>query len=323
MRKWIINLVLTVLVVLLLISQHIPQHLVVETRLKTEEHLAPRIWVSMGLCFGQNAIILGKTNFPYNEAAVRSILLWHKLTNATVAITIVHNNKYTSDSLKKYAQELEDLGASVVVHHEDVLHCVLTSQIVRLVNVHLHDDIEPDDVVITADVDAFIMNPALLKPLDHHNVSAWVWRYGLSLSSGFTFAMSFVGARSRTWKEMVRYDGSVSGMMNHYRELITPESSWGWDQAILTFSLLQSGVCSLEEKSKLWRLFQLEPHQFNDSLQCWHGAEAEYEDCNKNRVKSGDKCLWWHFYPSETVENLRLKYQEIIKHRNITFQQSD
>ena len=150
----------------------------------------------IGLCFGQNAIILGKTNFPYNEAAVRSILLWHKLTNATVAITIVHNNKYTSDSLKKYAQELEDLGASVVVHHEDVLHCVLTSQIVRLVNVHLHDDIEPDDVVITADVDAFIMNPALLKPLDHHNVSAWVWRYGLSLSSGFTFAMSFVGKSS-------------------------------------------------------------------------------------------------------------------------------
>ena len=49
---------------------------------------------------------------------------------------------------------------------------------------------------------------------------------------------------------MVRYDGSLSGMMNHYRELITPESSWGWDQAILTFSLLQSGVCSLEEKSK-------------------------------------------------------------------------
>ena len=214
-------------------------------------------------------------------------MLWHKLTNATVAITIVHNNKYTSDSLKKYAQELEDLGASVVVHHEDVLHCVLTSQIVRLVNVHLHDDIEPDDVVITADVDAFIMNPALLKPLDHHNVSAWVWRYGLSLSSGFTFAMSFVGkssvpliyvnskylqiisgARSRTWKEMVRYDGSLSGMMNHYRELITPESSWGWDQAILTYSLLQSGVCSLEEKSK-GRFQKIMKKQLEFSINCW------------------------------------------------------
>ena len=48
--------------------------------------------------------------------------------------------------------------------------------------------------MITADVDAFIMTPDILKPL-RKDVSVWIWRYELSYVNGYTFMMPFIGAR--------------------------------------------------------------------------------------------------------------------------------
>ena len=71
--------------------------------------------------------------------------------------------------------------------------CVLSSQLVRLVAHHYHPDIQDDDIIITADVDAFIMSPDILLPLLHHKVDVWVWQYELSQAEDWTFAMSFIG----------------------------------------------------------------------------------------------------------------------------------
>ena len=57
---------------------------------------------------------------------------------------------------------------------------------------------------------------------------------------------------------------------------------------------------------------------FDDGKTCWHGSGI-YEDCNnvlwsRNlfiRYK-GNNCKWWHFYPSETYADLRVKFQEIM-----------
>ena len=38
----------------------------------------------------------GKDEFPYSEAALRSVQLWHKLTNATVVMQLVHNSSLPS-----------------------------------------------------------------------------------------------------------------------------------------------------------------------------------------------------------------------------------
>ena len=73
------------------------------------------------------------------------------------------------------------------------LHCVLSSQLVRLVTHHYHPIIEDDDIIITADVDAFIMTPDILLPLIQHQVEVWVWQYDLSQAEEWTFAMSFIG----------------------------------------------------------------------------------------------------------------------------------
>ena len=58
---------------------------------------------------------------------------------------------------------------------------------------HYHPDIQDDDIIITADVDAFIMSSDILIPLLHHKVDVWVWQYELSQAEDWTFAMSFIG----------------------------------------------------------------------------------------------------------------------------------
>merc|ERR1719391_1094414 len=39
--------------------------------------LKRRHWASMSLCWGENAKVFGKANFPYFEAAYYSSMLWH------------------------------------------------------------------------------------------------------------------------------------------------------------------------------------------------------------------------------------------------------
>ena len=54
----------------------------------------------IGLCWGENAHVHGKDNFPYAEAALRSIQLWHKLTDAKVIMQLVHATEKPSQVLK-------------------------------------------------------------------------------------------------------------------------------------------------------------------------------------------------------------------------------
>ena len=70
------------------------------------------------------------------------------------------------------------------------LPCVLTSQLVRLLAFQ-KEFVEEEDVIITADVDAFIMTPEILRPLKK-KVSVWIWRYELTYHMGYTFMMLFI-----------------------------------------------------------------------------------------------------------------------------------
>ena len=60
--------------------------------------------------------------------------------------------------------------------------------------------------MVTADVDAFIMTPDIAKPLLNLKSSGkqvWIYRYELTLGTGYTFMMPFIGARAATWKNML------------------------------------------------------------------------------------------------------------------------
>lgn len=69
--------------------------------------------------------------------------------------------------------------------------------------------VSPSDLVVTADVDAFIMTPDIAKPLIHlkskdgKGKQIWIYRYELTLGTGYTFMMPFIGARAKTWKDIL------------------------------------------------------------------------------------------------------------------------
>ena len=72
----------------------------------------------------------------------------------------------------------------------------LTSQLIRILPQEHHPDIKDNDVIITADVDAFIMTPDILRPLDEFgDKKVWVWQYETTATNQGTFAMSFIGWR--------------------------------------------------------------------------------------------------------------------------------
>ena len=97
----------------------------------------------MGLCWGHNAQVLGKEQFPYQEAALRAVQLWHKLTPATVVLTIAHTGNSSSSgdvsdvdpALLRYADTMRGHGARVALHRVQrgpgQLSCVLSAQLVR------------------------------------------------------------------------------------------------------------------------------------------------------------------------------------------------
>ena len=79
-------------------------------------------------------------------------------------------------------------------------------QVSRLVAAHLHTNIDDNDLVITADVDAFIMTPFILQPLGQfEDKTAWIWQYEHTATTQDTFAMSFIGFMF--WSKLLKGNG--------------------------------------------------------------------------------------------------------------------
>ena len=66
----------------------------------------------------------------------------------------------------------------------------------------------------------------------------WVWRYELSYVNSYTFMMPFIGARSVTWSQMIWYNGSLAGMVSHYKNMMNISDSETWDTDQVQFSQL-------------------------------------------------------------------------------------
>ena len=73
-------------------------------------------------------------HFPYMQAARRSIALWHALTRARVALTIITSQDLElGQELDKFRAELSSLGASVALLRVREPGCVLASQASRYI----------------------------------------------------------------------------------------------------------------------------------------------------------------------------------------------
>ena len=231
-------------------------------------------WITMALCWSGNVELKGKKGFPYKEAVPFSSQLWMKMTPAKVIVQIVYSESEVTSELEHYKNKLEQLGVKVfLVPTPAGLTCVVTSLLIRLL-AYLFPFIQDQDIIVTADVDAFVMTPDIYKPLLLPGRDIWLYRYGMTLDSGCTFMMPFIGIRVKIWKDILAYDAKwdlpmqgllgrgLPKMVDEYKEYINyqgDESGWWIDQAILSHAILKSGICSLPIDNALWQTVNLNP----------------------------------------------------------------
>ena len=197
---------------------------------------------------------------------------------------IVYSEPEISDELKEYKKMLEGYGATVfLVPTGNDIKCVLKSQMIRLLAYHL-PFVQDSDIIVTADVDAFVMTKDIYKPLLLDR-KIWLYRYAFTLGSGSTFMMPFIGITAKTWKDILEYDVSMDqpakgllgnglpAMIENYGQKMnfSDDYTWDIDQHVLSYAILSSGLCSLPTANKLWKELNLTPNLFNDHNTCWHG----------------------------------------------------
>jgi len=172
----------------------------------TENQATPKIWASLGLCWGENFQNYGKQDFPYARAAVYATKLWksQSYNQIDVVITIVLAPGHDEgQELGAYIRELRDAGATVVTQPTLWSNCVQQSQVVRMYS-FLHPFIAEDDIIITADVDTFIIGDSVMKMLSVAS-TVWVGEFVHTASTGGSIPMALVAMTARQWKQSLDF----------------------------------------------------------------------------------------------------------------------
>ena len=140
---------------------------------KNYSKLTGKVWITMSVCWSSNAKVHGKQNFPYKKAVLFSSQLWMKFTPAKVILQVVYSENEISNELKNYKKELENLGVIVyLIKTGSGIKCVLKSQLIRIL-AYLLPFIKSNDIIVTADVDAFIMTLDIYKPFQLSKVKSF------------------------------------------------------------------------------------------------------------------------------------------------------
>jgi hypothetical protein len=51
---------------------------------------APKMWVSMGVCYSETTHLYKKSRYPYAEVTPLAVMLWKMITDAEIIIRIVY-----------------------------------------------------------------------------------------------------------------------------------------------------------------------------------------------------------------------------------------
>ena len=84
---------------------------------------------------------------------------------------------------------MESLGATVKLERAGEMGCVERAQIGRMFAYEDTEVVGAEDVVMAADVDAFVMSAKVTLPLRRRERQIWLYRYELSYYNGYTFMM--------------------------------------------------------------------------------------------------------------------------------------
>ena len=149
------------------------------------------------------------------------------------------------------------------------IKCVLKSQMIRLLT-FTFPFIEDNDIIITSDVDAFIMKREIVNPLLLPDIKIWIFRYMLTYVTGYSFHMVFIAMKKTFWKQILHYDSSLDEpniglignglpkmIFEYGKKMIFDQNTWDIDQQILSHAILESGLCSLPESNNLWKQVNL------------------------------------------------------------------
>eukprot|EP00090_Calanus_glacialis_P028353 TRINITY_DN4555_c0_g1_i6.p1 TRINITY_DN4555_c0_g1~~TRINITY_DN4555_c0_g1_i6.p1 ORF type:complete len:346 (-),score=89.34 TRINITY_DN4555_c0_g1_i6:59-1096(-) len=300
---------------------HLPNHQN-NHKLNPQSSGKPRIWASMGLCYSENARHNGKSNYPYKDVTPLSLLLWrYHLPEVSTIVRIVYTENKLNEMMTAYGEMLERAGAVVEWLEAGDMDCVLKSQLVRIF-AGVHPLVMPDDIVMTVDVNLFVMTPDILHPIvSSPGMIAWVPQYeetaSIPTGRGETFNQNLIAMKAKTWLNITGYKGNLTELVERYKRDLgllaeLGNSTWYYDQLITTHALLSSKICTVPKESGLWKMpgLKFDP-SLADGATCWHGRG--YRDCNKDIHIVYQGCKWWHFFPFQRMSEHIEKFYELSK----------
>ncbi len=208
-----------------------------------------------------------------------SVLLWkHFFPEAGVLVQVAYEGgegetEGSRELRRGYEETLRRAGAEVAwaeVRKNSSVGCVQKSQLVRLF-AFAHPSVSGEDVVVTADANAFVVSRSALAPvLELPWLRAWVMQYHDTAhhrgGHGETFNQNFVAMRAADWQRVLgakegealedwlaRAEASLK-LREEAEESGQPREMQGWyyDQWITTLSLVRSGLCTVPGYSALW-----------------------------------------------------------------------
>lgn len=319
------------------------------TPLKRPYYPKPKVWASMGLCYSETAKHNGKSSYPYKEVTYLSLLLWqYHLPEVSTMVRIVYTEQEVNETMLAYGEMLESAGA-VVEWVRAEMDCVLQSQLVRLFAGE-HPLVLEDDIVMTVDVNLFVMTKDILNPIfSNPRMTAWVPLYQLLfVDKEFsrdnpprhkTFNQNMIAMRARTWLTITGYQGNLTQLVKSYEKIYKGANlefgSWWYDQIITTHALLASKICTVPKDRWVWRMFSLKyDRHLEDTNTCWHGrgytgCKAGSGNSHHPRLCLGcssyKDCKWWHFSGKDRLaehikkfhgfshHSIKLKVKNILK----------
>ena len=302
----------------------------------------PTIWVSMAVCLSSNTRFHGKDRFPYLLALKLSSQLWlTKVPKLKTIIQVVHEpSDRGAPELENYVKYLKTMGNHIVETVETFddnssnvnskklkMPCSLKAQLQRMfVPNSAKRIVKPNDIIVTTDVDTFVMKSEIFDDLLSINnlgkIGILQYDYTNMDFVADTFPMSFISMPNRLWRSLLIVESPDDLVEAHSNALGIGDYSkytWYYDQMILSRIILKSGLCTVSKLNKMWKKTKLTPpeNNLNDSKTCFHGV-YKWSECSMLKRPPNHPlgvCMYYHFFPSQSPSDLRRVHNGIMKDR--------
>ena len=84
-----------------------------------------------------------------------------------------------------------------------------------------NENVDDEDIVVTADSNLFVMSKDILDFLyQYPNMTAWVPKYHDTVKQSGpdgTFNQNLIAMKAKMWRQITRYDGKLKNLIQHFR----------------------------------------------------------------------------------------------------------